>query len=56
MSHYQDAEQNTNIKTTKKSFKNVSNFKYLGMDIRNSNFINEEITNLIQGMLATFQF
>jgi ABC-type siderophore export system fused ATPase/permease subunit len=43
LSHYQNAAQNYNIKIAKKSFENVTQFKYLGTTVINQNFIQEEI-------------
>jgi hypothetical protein len=43
MSHYQNADQNQDIKTANRLFENVSHFKYLGMIVKNQNVIQEEI-------------
>jgi hypothetical protein len=43
MSRDQNADQNQNIKIGNRSFENVSQFKYLGMTVRNKNFIQKEI-------------
>jgi hypothetical protein len=42
LSHHQNVGQNQGIKI-KKLFKNMSQLKYLGMTVRNQNFIQEEI-------------
>jgi hypothetical protein len=34
---------NSDVKVTGKSFENVSQFRYLGMTVRNKNLIQEEI-------------
>jgi hypothetical protein len=43
MSRDQNAGQNRDIKIGNKSFENVSQFKYLGMKVKNQNLIQEEI-------------
>jgi hypothetical protein len=42
LSRHQNAEQNHDIKTADRSFKNVAQFKYLGMTVTNKNLIQEE--------------
>jgi hypothetical protein len=42
LSCHQDARQNHNIKTGNRSSENVVQFKYLGVTVRNQNFIQEE--------------
>jgi hypothetical protein len=43
VSHDQHADQNHDIKIGKRSFENVSQFKYLGTTVTNQNLIQEEI-------------
>jgi hypothetical protein len=43
VSHHQNAGQNWDIIIANRSFKNVSQFKYLGTTVTNQNFIHEEI-------------
>jgi hypothetical protein len=43
LSHHQNAEQNHDIKTVNRSFKNVAHFKYLGMTVTIQHLIQEEI-------------
>jgi hypothetical protein len=43
LSRHQNAGQNRDIEIANISFKNVSQFKYLGMTITNQNLIQEEI-------------
>jgi hypothetical protein len=43
VSRHQNACQNWDTKIASRSFKNVSQFKYLGMTVTNENFIQEEI-------------
>jgi hypothetical protein len=43
LSHHQNAGQNHVINTANRCFKNVEQFKYLGMTVRNQNLIQEEI-------------
>jgi hypothetical protein len=42
-SHHKNAGQNRDIKIENRSFKNVSQFKYLGTAVTNQNLIQEEI-------------
>jgi hypothetical protein len=43
LSHHQNAGQNWDMKIANISFKNVSQFRYLGMTVTNQNLIREEI-------------
>jgi hypothetical protein len=43
LSCHQNAGQNWDIKIANRSFKNVSQFKYLGTTVKNQNLIREEI-------------
>jgi hypothetical protein len=43
LSHHQNAGQNRDIKIANRSFDNVTQFRYLGMTVRNQNLILEEI-------------
>jgi hypothetical protein len=43
LSRHQNAEQNHDIKIAKRCFKNVAQFRYLGMTVTNHNLIHEEI-------------
>jgi hypothetical protein len=43
LSHHQGVGQNQDIKIATRSFKNVSQFKYLGTTVTNQNVIQEEI-------------
>jgi hypothetical protein len=43
LSRHQNVGQNRDIKIAKKSFENVSQFKYLGTTVTNQNLIQEEI-------------
>jgi hypothetical protein len=43
LSHHQNAGQNRDIKMAKRSFENVSQFKYLGMTVTSQNLIQEEL-------------
>jgi hypothetical protein len=43
LSHHQNAGQNHDMKIANRSFKNVSQFKYLGMTVTNQNLTHEEI-------------
>jgi hypothetical protein len=43
LSHHQNAGQNWDIKIAKRSFENVSRFRYFGMTVTNQNLIQEEI-------------
>jgi hypothetical protein len=43
LSHHQNAGQNYDIKVATRSFKNMAQFRYLGMTITNQNLIQEEI-------------
>jgi hypothetical protein len=43
LSRHQNVGQNRGIKTTNRSFENVSQFRYLGTTVTNQNFIQEEI-------------
>jgi sorting nexin-29 len=47
VSCYQNAEQNLDIKIGKRSFENVSQFKYLRMTVTNQHLIQEEKRRLI---------
>jgi hypothetical protein len=50
MSCHQTAGWNHNIKASNKSLKNMTKFKYFGMNITNQNYIHEEIkSRLISG-------
>jgi hypothetical protein len=42
LSRHQNAGQNQDIKITNKSFKNVSQFRYLEIIVTDQNFIQEE--------------
>jgi hypothetical protein len=64
--HYQNADQNWDIKIGNRSFENVSKFKYLRMKVTNQNFIQEEIErrldsgnacyNSVQNLLSSHLF
>jgi hypothetical protein len=43
LSRHKNAGQNHDIKTANRSFKNVTQFRYLGTTVRNQNLIQEEI-------------
>jgi hypothetical protein len=43
LSHHQNAGQNYDIKIANRSFENVAQFKYLGMEVTIQNLIQEEI-------------
>jgi hypothetical protein len=43
LSHHQNGGQYRDMKVAKRSFENVSQFKYLGTAVRNQNLIQEEI-------------
>jgi hypothetical protein len=43
LSRHQNVGQNRDIKIAKRSFKNVSQFKYLGTIVTNQNLVQEEI-------------
>jgi hypothetical protein len=43
LSRHQNAGQNRDIKIANRSFENVSQFKYLGTKVTNTNFIQKEI-------------
>jgi hypothetical protein len=43
LSRQQNAGQNHDIKITNRSFENLAHFIYLGMTVRNQNFIQEEL-------------
>jgi hypothetical protein len=43
LSRHQNVGQNRDIKIAKRSFENVSQFKYLGMAVTNQNLFQEEI-------------
>jgi hypothetical protein len=43
LSRHKNAGQNRDIEIAKKSFENVSQFKYLGTTVTNQNLIQEEI-------------
>jgi sorting nexin-29 len=43
LSRHQNVDQNRDIKIAKRSFENVSQFKYLGTTVKNQNLIQEEI-------------
>jgi hypothetical protein len=43
LSRHQNVGQNQDIKIAKRSFENVSQFKYLGSKVTNQNLIQEEI-------------
>jgi hypothetical protein len=43
MFFHQNAGKNYDMKTAKRSFENVSQYKYLGMTVTNQNLIQEEI-------------
>jgi hypothetical protein len=56
LSRHQNVGQNRDIKIAKRSFENVSRFKYLGTTVTNQNLFQEEIGgDLILVMLATFR-
>jgi hypothetical protein len=48
LSRQQNVGQNWDIKIANRSFKNVSQFKYLGMTVTNQNLIQEEIKKEIE--------
>jgi hypothetical protein len=41
VSCYKNADQNWDIKIAKRSFKNVSQFRYFGTTVTNQNFVHE---------------
>jgi hypothetical protein len=43
LSRHKNVGQNRDIKIAKRSFENVSQFKYFGTTVTNQNFIREEI-------------
>jgi hypothetical protein len=43
LSRHQNAVRNRDLKIAKRSFENVSHFKYLGTTVTNQNLIQEEI-------------
>jgi hypothetical protein len=55
LSHYQDADQNHDIKIANRSFENVTQFKYLGMTVTNQNLIQEEIKRRLNSCNACYQ-
>jgi hypothetical protein len=46
LSHQQNAGQNHDIKTAIRPFENVEQFRYLGMTVKNQNFIQQEIKEI----------
>jgi hypothetical protein len=48
MSRDQYGERNHNIKIDNKSFERVEHFKYLGTNLKNQNYIEEEIKSRIK--------
>jgi hypothetical protein len=46
LSCHQNAGQNHDIKIANRCFENVAQFRYLGMTVRNQNFIQEEIKEI----------
>jgi hypothetical protein len=54
VSHYQNADQNWDIKITNRSFENVLQFKYLGKTVTNPNFIQEEIKRRLNSNNACY--
>jgi hypothetical protein len=52
MSRNQNAGQNHNIKTDKKSFERVEQFKYLGKTVKNQNSIQEGINSRLKSVNA----
>jgi hypothetical protein len=54
MSHYQNSEQNQNIRITNESSENVAKFKYLGMTLTNQNLIHDEIKSRLNSGNACY--
>jgi hypothetical protein len=54
VSCYKNAEQNWDIKIAKRSFKNVSQFRYLGTTVTNQNWIQEEIKRRLKSGNACY--
>ena len=52
MSRDQNAGRSNNMRTDNKSFECVEEFRYLGTTVTSQNSIQEEIANLIRGLLA----
>jgi hypothetical protein len=50
MFHYQNAEQNHNIKIANTVFENMAKFKYLGLTVTNQNLIHEEIKSRLNSV------
>jgi hypothetical protein len=54
LSHHQNVGQNWDIKIANRLFENVSQFKYLGMTVRNQNLIQEEIKGRLNSGSARY--
>jgi hypothetical protein len=54
LSRHQNVGQNRDIKIVKRSFQNVSQFKYLGMTVINQNLIQEEIKRILNSGNACY--
>jgi hypothetical protein len=49
LSHHQNAGQHCDIKIAKRSFEDMSQFKYLGVTVINPNLIKDKIKRFISG-------
>jgi hypothetical protein len=54
VSHYQNADQNWDIKLANMSLENVSQFKYLRMTVKNRHFIQEKIKRKLDSSNACY--
>jgi hypothetical protein len=55
LSRHQNVGQNRDIKIANRSFRNVSQFKYLGTTVTNQNLIQEEIKRRLNSSNACYQ-
>jgi hypothetical protein len=54
LSRHQNVSQNRDVKIANRSFKNVSQFKYLGTTVTNQNFIQKEIKRILNSGNACY--
>jgi hypothetical protein len=54
VSHHQNAGQNWDMKIAKRSFRNVTQFRYLGMAVTNKNLIQAEVKRRMNSGNASY--